>query len=90
MNEMDKERERCKLRRIELGNDEITRRTDYYNKAQALCAALVGSFDRGNPELEAIIDSAEDLRERIVDYTWGRPVASPPVEGDAARGDDNP
>ena len=66
--EDEKERERIRKRREELGDDEISRREKIYDQAQAICGTLV--HHPNAQEVEPLLLLAEELRERLQLWIW--------------------
>ena len=66
-------RERPLKRRDELGDAEIQRRQKLADQAQEICFALLHHsepyFDK---DVGSLVKLAEELRERLNDWTWGK------------------
>jgi hypothetical protein len=69
MTEDEKERERIRKRRDEIGPGDLLRRMTLYDQAQSICYTLV--TDPNVREADPLLKLAEELRERIRLWTWG-------------------
>lgn len=69
MNEVELERERGRLRRLELGEREYQRRLALRDEAQRLCYSLCVLHKR-TPRIEKLLLMAEDRRERRSQWLW--------------------
>jgi hypothetical protein len=69
MTEDEKERERIRKRRDEIGPGEMLRRMTLYDQAQSICHTLV--THPNVKEAKPLLEMAEELRERLNLWTWG-------------------
>lgn len=69
MNDLERERERCRERRAELGEREYQRLLALRDEAQQLCYSLCVLRKR-TPRIERVLLMAEDRRERRGQLLW--------------------